>query len=434
MEAVTLLSLSMLILFVFLAMHQHVGAALGLTAMLLLYFFVGKSMPLLAIIGPWDTLNNFDFIALPGYILTGNIIMHSGLGMSIYQGAAPWVSRLPGGLLNTNIIACSIFAAISGSSAATAATIGAVAIPEQTKLGYDRKFLLGTLAGAGTLGLLIPPSISFIVYAALTGVSVGHLFIAGVIPGIILATMFLIYTIIQSIRNPQLIPRSDAHPTKKELVQSIRFLWPALLLIGGIMAFIFFGIATVIEVSAIGVVAALIIAAIERKLSWKVIVDSFNDSIRTLCLMNFVVIGALVLQFCWGNLMIPRKIAIAMSQTGLPLWGILILIYVFYLFLGCLFDGVSMMILTLPVVYPLITAYNLDPIWFGVVLTVLIEIAQITPPIGFNLYVLSGIARCPISEVVAGSFPFFCLLLAGLTLFTIFPDICTWLPRHMLGK
>ena len=434
METFILLIISLLILFTLLSVGQYVGAALGFTGLICLFFFIGKSMPLLAIIQPWSTLNNFTFIALPGFILIGDIIMRSGLGSSLYQGISPWVARLPSGLLSTNVIACAIFSAISGSSVATAATVGAVAIPEQIRLGYDRGFVLGTLAGSGTLGLLIPPSISFIVYAALTGVSLGHLFIAGIIPGIILAVMFLIFTIVKSARNPHLIPKSTSYPSKGELLKSLKYLWPSVVLIGGIIGFIFFGIATIIEVSALGVVAAIILAAIERKMSWRIIVESLNDCIKTTCLINFVVIGALVLQFCWGNLMIPRKLALAVAGSDFPLWAVLISIYLFYIGLGCLFDGISMMVLTLPIVFPLINTYSLDPIWFGVILTVLIETAQITPPVGLNLYVLAGTANCQVSEVVRGSLPFFFILLIGIALFTIFPDICTWLPNYMLVK
>ncbi|MBW1737356.1 MAG: TRAP transporter large permease subunit [Deltaproteobacteria bacterium] len=434
MSVFIILTISLLILFTLLAFGQYVGGALGLTALILLYFFVGKSTTLLAIIQPWETLNNFTFVALPGFILLGNIIMHSGLSMSLYRGVSPWVAWLPSKLLSTNIIACAIFSAISGSSVATAATVGAVAIPEQTKLGYDRKFVVGTLAGAGTLGLLIPPSISFIVYAALTGTSLGHLFIAGIIPGFILTIMFMAYTIFKGARNPQLIPGKAIRPTVRELLDSIKQIWPAIVLIGGIIGLIFFGIATVIEVSALGVVTAIGLAAMQRKMSWTVIINASKDCVKTTCLINFVVIGALVLQFSWANLMIPRKLAITVTQSGLPWWGVLTLIYLFYLGLGCLFDGVSMMVLTLPIIFPLVESYGWDPVWFGVLLTVLIETAQITPPVGLNLYVLGGTAGCSISEVLRGSFPFFIMLLIGVIIFTVFPESCTWLPKYMLSR
>lgn len=425
------LTISLLILFTLLSTGQYVGAAVGLTGLILLQFLLGGSKALISIIIPWSVLNNFTFIALPAFILMGSIVMHSGLGASLYRGISPWVSRLPGGLLHTNIATCAVFSAISGSSVATAATVGAMAIPEQGKLGYDRSMVLGTLAGAGTLGLLIPPSISFIVYASLTGESLGHLFIAGVCPGVMITAIFMIYTAIRVLSQPSLVPSSSTHLSPRVLVMSFRDMWPVIILIGGVISAIYLGLATVIEVAALGVLGAVILAGVHKRLSWQVIQDSLCDCVRTTCLINFVVIGALILQFAWGNLTIPRQLALAVVASGTSRWIVLALVYLIYLGLGCLFDGVSMMVLTLPIIYPLILSLSFDPIWFGVTLTLLIEIAQITPPVGLNLYVLAGTANCSVSEVLRGSIPFFFLLLFALAILTVLPDLCLWLPSLM---
>lgn len=434
MSVAIVITISLLILFTLLATGQYVGAAVGLTALLLLHFLVEPGKELLAIITPWSTLNNFVLLALPGFILMGNIIMHSGLGSRLYRGISPWVSRLPGGLLHTNIASCAAFGAICGSSVATAATIGTMAIPEQTKLGYDKTFILGTLAGAGTLGLMIPPSISLIVYAALTGESIGRLFIGGIIPGVMLAALFMSYTAIKSVQQPDLVPPAIATPSLKELALSLRNLWPVVVLLVGVIGSIYFGVATIIEAAALGVVGAAILAAVHRQFGWQVIRRSLSEAVRTTVMINFIVIGALVLQFAWGNLAVPRQLASAITGLGLSRWVVLAFIYLIYLGLGCLFDGISMMVLTLPIIFPLILSLGFNPLWFGVTLTLLIEIAQITPPIGLNLYVLSGMAKAPIMQVVRGAIPFFFLLLVGLLLITVFPSLITWLPGTMMGK
>lgn len=433
MSVAIILTITLLILFTLLVTGQYAGAAIGLTAVLVLHFLVGGK-ELLAIIGPWSTLNSYILLALPCFILMGNIIMYSGLGSRLYRGLSPWLSRLPGGLLHSNIVSCAAFGAICGSSVATAATVGAVAVPEQTKLGYDKTFVLGTLAGAGTLGLMIPPSISLIVYAALTGESVGRLFIGGIIPGVMLTALFMSYTVIRSVQQPSLLPPTKTSPSRKELVLSLLDLWPVTALFVAVISSIYFGVVTIIEAAALGAVGAAILAAIHRQFSWQIIRSSLTGAIRTTVMINFIAMGAMILQFAWGNLAVPRQLALAIEGAGLSRWVVLGLIYLIYLGLGCLFDGISMMILTLPIIFPLILSLGFDPLWFGVTLTLLIEIAQITPPIGLNLYVLSGIGKSPVMQIVRGSLPFFLLLLVGLILITVFPSLATWLPGTMMGK
>jgi tripartite ATP-independent transporter DctM subunit len=422
----------MVIIFALLAMHQYVAVALGVTGILLLQFVVGGKASMVGWV-TWQQLNVFTFVALPLFILMGSVIMHSGLGDRLYRGVSPWVSKLPGGLLHTNIAACAIFAAVSGSSVATAATVGSFAVPELLKRGYDRRAVFGSVVGAGALGLLIPPSLTMIVYAALTGVSIGRLFIGGIVPGIMTAIIFMAYIAIRAILNPSLTPKEPG-PSLKMLTLSFRDIWPIALLILVVLGGLYFGVVTAIEVAALGAVMAMVLALVLRRLTWLVLRAAVVDGLRSSGMIVIIIIGAFILQLAWGQLTVPRSIVQLVATSGLPNWVILIAIYVMYLFLGCFFDGASMTVLTIPVVFPLITALGYDPLWFGVTLTMLIEIAQITPPVGLNLFIISAIGKTSVTEVVRGSIPYFFMFCITVALVTLFPEIILWLPSISLAK
>jgi len=424
--------ISMVILFGCLTMRQYVAVALGVTGLLLILLILGDDVWVGGMIA-WSQLHSFSFIPIPLFIFMGSIILQSGLGDRLYRGLTPWVSKLPGGLIQSNIASCAFFAAISGSSVATAGTIGSFAIPEMTRRGYDRKLILGSLAGSGALGLLIPPSITMVVYAGITYVSLGHLFMGGIIPGFMTAIFFMVYIATRAILNPAFTPK-EPKPSWKDLVHGLADIWPTLSLMVAVLGGIYTGAVTPTEAAALGTVLAIVLALAHRQLSWQKYRQATVDALKTTGLVVFIIIGAALLHVAWGSLHVARDAVIFISNSGVPSWAILLGMLVFYLFLGCLFDGVSMTLLTIPIIFPLIVEMGYDPLWFGVVLTMVIEIAQITPPVGVNLFVLSGIGKAPIMEVVRGAIPFFFLHCIALALVVIFPQIILWLPSVSYAK
>ena len=418
--------ISMVILFGLLFMHQYIAVALGVTGLVLIYFILEGNVWAIGSIA-WSRVRAFTFTPLPLFIFMGNIIMHSGLGDRLYKGLTPWVSRLPGGLVHSNIVSCAFFAAISGSSVATAGTIGSFAIPEMTRRGYDRKLILGSLAGSGALGLLIPPSLTMIIYAGITGVSLGHLFIGGVVPGVMTAVLFMIYIIIRATLNPEFTPK-EPKATLKDRARGLTDIWPVLFIMVAVLGGIYAGVVTPTEAAALGTVLAIILALAHRRLNWQKYRKATVEALVTTGLVVFIIIGAFILHSAWGSLHVARDIVSIVGASGVPSWMVLLLMMIFYIFLGCLFDGISMTLLTVPVIFPLIISMGYDPLWFGVVLTMTIEIAQITPPVGMNIYVLCGISKAPIMEVIRGSIPFFFLHCLSLALVVIFPQIILWLP------
>jgi len=380
----------------------------------------------------WDTLDSFVLTAVPLFLWMGSIILHSGVSSNFYKGLSKWLDHLPGSLAHSNILACSIFAAVSGSSVATAAAIGAIAIPEMEARGYDRPLTYGSLAAGGTLGILIPPSLIFILYGASIGESVGRLFIAGVIPGIILSAFFVLYIGIRTLIDPSLVPRKESHATWAERLKSLGSLLPIFFLMFVIFGGIYFGIATPTEAAALGVAGALLVARANGRLNGSTLRISLQESIKTNCMILFIVVGAQIMAFALVTAGIPR--ALVALITGLPVapWVIFFFICFMYLILGCFMDAISLMLLTLPVVYPVMLSLGYDPVWFGVVLVILLEIGLITPPVGMNLFVIQGMARCPLSSVAQGSFPFVMIMLAMIFLLSLYPSLALWLPSRMM--
>jgi len=408
------------------------GVALGVTGFVLLYGLVGAQTAPGGLNWVYHQFDSFVMTAIPLFVFMGEIVFRTGLGDMLYRGTSAWLRRIPGGLIQVNIGSCAIFAAVSGSSVATAATMGTVAYPEQLKRGYDSQLILGSLAGSGTLGLLIPPSIILLLYGALVGESVGKLFMGGVIPGIIMAIAFMIYIAIRCLLQPHLTPHEERVTLKTRLI-AVRYMWPVGALIFFVLGGIYLGVVTPTEAAGLGAFIALVLAGLHRRLNLKVVRDALISTTRTVCMVMFVVTGALILQFGLGLVGVPRQMAQFILSLAVHRYVIMTGIYLLYLVLGCLFDGMSMMLLTLPVVYPAVMALGFDSVWFGVTLTLLIEIAQITPPVGLNLFVLHHISGRPLGEIIRGGFPFVLLLLGGIVLFTAYPFLILWLPTQMIS-
>lgn len=386
----------------------------------------------------YNSTNNFILAAVPMFLLLGQIVLQSGLSSRLYRGVARWTRIIPGSLLHSNIVACAIFAAVSGSSPATAATIGTVAYSEQRERGYSPQIITGSLAAGGTLGILIPPSINMIVYGAFVGASVGRLFAGGIIPGIILAVMFMIYIGCAAARNKSLAPPRE-RLTGQYFVDAIvawKDVFPMFFIIVAIMGSIYGGVMTATEAAAASVFLAIILGMMFGKLNLVTIKDSAVQALRITSMALLLFIGASILGSALGLLRIPAYLAKMVLAVGLgPMW-IWFAVVILYLILGCFMDTLAMLLITLPVTYPImVDLYGFNPIWFGVQLVILCEIGMITPPVGINLFVIQGIAKdVDIGTIIRGVLPFLVCLLIGLVLLTFFPDLVLFLPAHMIGK
>ena len=379
----------------------------------------------------WGSLSSWTLTALPLFVWMGEILFRTRLSEDMFKGLAPWLSRLPGRLLHTNIIGCTIFAAVSGSSAATCATIGKMTLPELAKRGYPEGMTIGTLAGAGTLGLLIPPSIIMIVYGVTAEVSITRLFIAGVIPGLLLAGLFMGYTIVWSLVNPSQIPPPDQAMTFREKFYASRHLLPVVLLIAAVLGSIYAGIATATEAAALGVVGSLLLSAAQGSLTARVFRDSLMGATRLYCMIALILAGAAFLTLSMGYIGLPRRLAEFITGLGLSQLGLLFWLMVFYIVLGCFLDGISMVVLTMGVILPTIQKADIDLVWFGIFIVLVVEMAQITPPVGFNLFVLQGMTKRDIGYIARVSWPLFVLMVVAVALIYYFPALVTWLPARM---
>jgi tripartite ATP-independent transporter DctM subunit len=361
----------------------------------------------------------------------GEILFRTRLSEDMFKGLAPWLSRIPGRLLHTNIIGCTIFAAVSGSSAATCATIGKMTLPELEKRGYPANMTIGTLAGAGTLGLLIPPSIIMIVYGVTAEVSITRLFIAGVVPGLLLAGLFMGYTIAWSLVHPDRIPPPDRVMSFGEKLHASRHLAPVVGLIGLVLGSIYVGIATATEAAALGVVGALVLSWMQGSMNAKVFAQSLMGATRLYCMIALILAGAAFLTLSMGYIGLPRTLAEFIASLGMSQLGLLFWLMVFYVVLGCFLDGISMVVLTMGVILPTVQKAGIDLVWFGIFIVLVVEMAQITPPVGFNLFVLQGMTKREITWIARVSMPLFFLMVAAVGLIFFFPGLVTWLPGHM---
>jgi tripartite ATP-independent transporter DctM subunit len=379
----------------------------------------------------WGTSSSWTLTALPLFVWMGEILFRTRLSDDMFRGLAPWLERLPGRLLHTNIIGCTIFAAVSGSSAATCATIGKMTLPELKARGYPEDMTIGTLAGAGTLGLLIPPSIIMIVYGVSANVSIAQLFIAGVIPGILLALLFSGYIVVWSLVHPDRIPAAPESTTFRQKLYASRHLIPVVLLIAMVLGSIYVGIATATEAAAFGVVGSLVISAAQGSLSRTTFAASLMGATRLYCMIAFILAGAAFLTLAMGYIGLPRHLAEWIGGLGLAPFALIVVLMLFYIVLGCFLDGISMVVLTMGVILPSVEAAGIDLIWFGVFIVLVVEMAQITPPVGFNLFVLQGMTQRQITWIARQALPMFYLIIAAVLLIWLFPQLVTALPQQM---
>jgi tripartite ATP-independent transporter DctM subunit len=381
----------------------------------------------------WAASNSWDLTALPMFIWMGEILYRTKLSDDMFKGLAPWVQNLPGRLLHVNVIGCAIFAAVSGSSAATCATIGRIALPELLKRGYDQRMAIGTLAGAGTLGLLIPPSIILIIYATVTEQSVARLFIAGVVPGLMLAGLFMGFIGVWAVLHSQRMPPPEPPVSFAARISAVRRLLPIMLLILGVIGSIYGGLASATEAAVVGVFLSLALSWWSNTLNWESLRDSLMAATRTSCMISFILAGAAFLTAAMGFTGIPVALAQWIGSLHLSSAALLAALTAFYIVLGCFLDGISMVVLTTSIIIPLVQKSGFDLIWFGIYLVLVVEMAQITPPVGFNLYVLQGMTGRNIFTIGAYAMPLFLLMCAAVVLGVVFPGLALWLPSTMLN-
>jgi tripartite ATP-independent transporter DctM subunit len=382
----------------------------------------------------WGTSSSWTLTALPLFVWMGEILFRTKLSENLFEGLAPWVSRLPGGLIHVNVVGCALFAAISGSSAATVATVGKMSIPELRKRNYPEKLLLGSLAGSGTLGLLIPPSIILIIYGVTVQESIAKLFIAGIIPGIMIAIIFMLYIITWSIINKNEMPTSSEIFSLNDKMKGLKQLLPVITLITAVIGSIYMGIATATEAASLGVVGALILSFFQKTLTKEAFKLSLLGATKTSCMIAFILAGSSFLSLAMGFTGLPRNLAIWIQEMNLSPYVLIFVLTIFYIVLGMFLDGISAVVLTMAIIEPMIRQAGFDMIWFGIFLVVVVEMAQITPPVGFNLFVLQGMANKDMGYIAKSAFPLFLLLILAVIIIIIFPEIALWLPEQMIQK
>ena len=428
-----MLATALLLLVVLLAISVPVAAVMGVLAIALNNFFA--VMPLHRAMGEiiWNSSSEYILIAIPLFVMLGEILLRAGIAERVYNAIAQWLSWLPGGLMHANIGACAMFAATSGSSVATAATIGTVAMPQIQKRNYNESLFLGTIAAGGTLGILIPPSINFIIYGLLTNSSVPRLYLAGFIPGFLLAAMFMVIVLFACLIDRQK-GGSPIETSWGERFRMLPSLLPPLFIFLVVVGSIYMGIATPTEAASLGVIAALGLAAWERRLSLSMLRAVAEGTMRTTAMIMLIILAAQFLNFVLAVIGVTDGIAKAMETLGLGKIEMMLVIIVFYLILGCFMETISMMILTTPFIAPIVFKLGWDPIWWGIVLTILIEAALITPPVGLNLYVVQGMReRGPVSDVIRGALPFVGAMVVLIFILMAWPDVALWLPRYVMG-
>jgi C4-dicarboxylate transporter, DctM subunit len=424
------------VLFALLAGGLWIGWTLALTGILLLAIY--RDIPLDKLLAQytWNILTTQELLALPLFIVMGEILFRTRLSQSLFRGLSPWAALLPGRLLHVNVIGCTIFAAISGSSAATTQVVGRISIAELTKRGYSKEVAVGSLAGAGTLGFLIPPSNIMIIYGVLGDVSIAKLFTAGFIPGFLLAASFMLWIMIHTTLKPSLVPADQRRArlaSTAEYVHSLRELGPAVFLILCVLGSIYGGLATPSEAAAVGVFGAFLVAGFQRELTPKALRTIAIGAVQTCAMIALIVLGASILGSATAFLGIPAAVAEFVRGLGLPPLLLIAALIVFYIVLGCFLDGFSMIVMTLPIVLPIVTAAGFDPLWFGIFLVLVVEMSQITPPVGFNLFVIQGLSGDGLARIARVTMPYLLIMVAFTMMLAVFPDIALWLPRYLSG-
>ncbi|RAI02103.1 C4-dicarboxylate ABC transporter permease [Acuticoccus sediminis] len=408
-----------------------IGIGLALTGLAILQFAVGGATDL-AVNAMWDVFNNFTLSAVPLFIIMGEILLASGVSSRLYNAMSPFFGRIPGKLLHTNIAVCALFGAVSGASTSTAAAVGSVAFPELLKRGYDPKIVVGTLAAGGTLGLLIPPSLSLLIYGATMQVSIGQLFLAGIIPGILFALGMMALIVLLTLTKRGLTPDApDAGPGLGGALLGLLRIWPIGILVFSVLGTIYLGIATPTEAAGLGVVASIGLGFLWGDLTVRGLLKALRDSVEVFVSISMVILGAVVLAQAISIVGLPFELMTWIKTLGLSPTMLLAVVAIFYLVLGCFFDGISLMLMTLPIVFPVMTSVGYDPVWLGVVITVLIEVGMLTPPVGMNLYILTGVSgnRVSLIEAAAAAAPFWVLLLLGVAVLAAVPQLALMLPQ-----
>ena len=380
----------------------------------------------------WGASSSWTLTALPLFVWMGEILFRTKLSENLFEGLSPWMQKLPGGLIHVNVVGCALFAAISGSSAATVATVGKMSIPELRKRKYPESILLGSLAGSGTLGLLIPPSIILIIYGVTVQESIAKLFIAGIVPGIMIALIFMTYVMIWSLINKKSMPTFKQDFSLMEKVRKSGKLIPVILLIVSVIGSIYTGIATATEAASLGLVGALILSYFQKSLSLRTFKESLLGATKTSCMIAFILAGATFLSLAMGFTGLPRNLALWIEGMELSPYVLIFVLMIFYIILGMFLDGISAVVLTMAIIEPMIRQAGFDMIWFGVFLVIVVEMAQITPPVGFNLFVLQGMANKDMGYIARSAFPLFLLMIFAVILVVIFPEIALWMPEQMI--
>lgn len=426
-------------IFLLLALFALLGSGIWVAFSLLTVGMLGMAIftdaPLGEVLATtvWGASNSWSLAALPLFVWMGEILFRSRLSEDMFAGLSPWLNRLPGRLLHVNILGSGIFAAVSGSSAATAATIGKMSIPELTRRKYPVNMVIGTLAGSATLGLLIPPSIILIVYGVATEQSIARLFIGGILPGLLLISLFIGYVVIWSLLHPEQIPAGDEAVSFKERIKLSQRLIPIILLICGVIGSIYSGIASPTDAAAVGVALSLLLSKYTGTLNSCTFLEGLMGATKTSCMIAFILTGAAFLTVAMAFTGIPQMLAIWIADMGLSPFALLGVLTIFFVVLGCFLDGISVVVLTTSVIMPMVEQAGIDPFWFGIFVVIVVEMSQITPPVGFNLFVIQGLTGLNILRVAYAAIPFFLLLLLALILIVAFPAIVTILPDMMSG-
>lgn len=428
-------------LFAFLLSGLWIGFSLfatGIVTMLLYNFSLPPTISIWSKVGglmvnsSWNSLDSWSLVALPLFIFMGEILYHTDISNKLFNGLLPWFSKVPGKLLHINIVACSLFAAVSGSSAATTATVGKITLNELKKRGYSKSLSVGSLAGAGTLGFLIPPSLIMIIYGVMSDVSIGKLFIAGIIPGFMLGFLYSLYIAAATTVKPDSVPKSKESYTIKDKISSIDNLAPVFVLILFVLGSIYLGFATPTEAAALGVVGSLIIAALFKNLTWNNFMMSLTSAIKTTVMISFIMMGAAFLSQVAGFSGISRALSLYVAHSNLSPYALLAIVGFMYILLGAILDGVSMVVMTTPIILPIMQSAGFHPLWFGIFIVIMVELAQITPPVGFSLFVIEGISNEKVGNIIKYSFPFFIIMLFVVVILSVFPQIVYYLPNHMI--
>jgi len=431
MTEIYAITLFLFVLFLLLGTGVWVGLALMGVAWVGMELFTTRPVGDAMITTIWASSSSWTLTALPLFIWMGEILYRTRLSEDMFRGLSPWLARLPGGLVHTNIVGCTVFAAVSGSSAATLTTVGKMSIPELRAREYPERIVIGTLAGAATLGLMIPPSLALIVYGVTVNESITQLFFAGVMPGLVLAAMFMGYVAIYSMLSKGWHPKAEPVMTLAEKLRNSRFLLPVICLIAVVIGSMYLGYATATEAAAVGVIGGLVLAASQGSLTWGTFTESLMGATRTSAMIALILAGAAFLKLAMGFTGLPRALADMIAAMELTRFQLLMALLVFYIILGMFLDGISSVVLTMAVVEPMVREAGIDLVWFGIFVVVVVEMAQITPPIGFNLFVLQGMTDHEMGYITRAALPMFLIMVAMVFVLIAFPDVALWLPENM---